>query len=90
MSYATMRDVLFALDLSESELRGRPERHADVPEAEAGLPEERVERRRKDSKGASMRDQTRGDNVEKQEGDDGSTAPHHDGKHASGKHASGG
>jgi hypothetical protein len=40
MSYATMQDVLFALDLDDSELRDRRRRHADVPEAEPELPEE--------------------------------------------------
>jgi hypothetical protein len=46
MSYATMRDVLFALDLTDSELRDRPRRHPDVPAAEPELPEERGESRR--------------------------------------------
>jgi hypothetical protein len=39
MSYATMQDVLFALDLTDSELRDRPT-------AEPKLPEERSELRR--------------------------------------------
>ena len=88
MSYATMRDVLFALDLSDSELRDRPRRHPDVPAAEPELPEERGERRRAGSKGASMRSPaSRGESVEEQEGgDDGSIAQHH---HA-GKHRRGG
>ena len=43
MSYATMQDVLLALDVDHSELRDRRRRHADVPEAEPELPEERGE-----------------------------------------------
>jgi hypothetical protein len=45
MSYATMQDVLFALDLTDSELRDRP-MHLDAPEARPELPEERGELRR--------------------------------------------
>jgi hypothetical protein len=41
MSYATMQDVLFALDLTDSELRDRPELHLYAPEAQPELPEER-------------------------------------------------
>jgi hypothetical protein len=55
MSYATMRDVLFALDLSDSEFLDQPRRHPDVPAAEPELSEERGERRRACSSGASMR-----------------------------------
>jgi hypothetical protein len=40
-----MQDVLFALDLTDSELRDRPRRHP-VPAAEPELPEERGESRR--------------------------------------------
>ena len=43
MSYATMQDVLFALEVDHSELRDRRRRHANVPEAEPELPEERGE-----------------------------------------------
>ena len=46
MSYATMQDVLFALDLTDSELRDRSRRHLDLPAAEPELPEERGESRR--------------------------------------------
>jgi hypothetical protein len=46
MSYATMQDVLFALDLTDSELRDRPKLHLDAPEAQPELPEERGELRR--------------------------------------------
>jgi hypothetical protein len=46
MSYATMQDVLFALDLTDSELRDRLRRHPDVPAAKPELPEERAELRR--------------------------------------------
>ena len=42
MSYATMQDVLFALELTDSDLRDRPRLHLDAPEAEPELPEERV------------------------------------------------
>ena len=41
MSYATMHDVLFDLDVSAFELRDRPKRHPAVAAAEAELPEER-------------------------------------------------
>ena len=83
MSYATLRDVLFALDLSNSELRNRPRRHPDVPAAEPELPEERGERRRTGSSGASMRSPARGESVEEQEGGDDRIAQHHHaGKHA--------
>jgi hypothetical protein len=43
MSYATMQDALFALDLIDSELRDRPRLHPDEPGAEPELPEERGE-----------------------------------------------
>ena len=46
MSYATMRDALFALDLTDPELRAQPRQHPDVPAAEPGLQEERGESRR--------------------------------------------
>ena len=85
MSYATMRDALFALDLTDSELRDRPRRHPDVPAAEPELPEERgevAERRRACSPGASMRSPARGKSIEEQESSDGSIAQHHHaGKH---------
>ena len=77
MSHATMRDVLFALDLSDSELGDRPRRHPDVPAADPELPEEPSERRYTGSKGASMRSPARGESVEEQEGGDGSIAQHH-------------
>jgi hypothetical protein len=35
-----MQDVLFALDLTDSELRDRLRRHPDVPAAKPELPEE--------------------------------------------------
>jgi hypothetical protein len=41
-----MQDVLFALDLTDSELRDRPKLHLDAPEAQPELPEERGELRR--------------------------------------------
>lgn len=40
MSYATMQDVLFAFELTDSELR-EPKLHLDAPEAEPELPETR-------------------------------------------------
>ncbi len=43
MSYATMQDVLFALEVDHSGLRDRRGRHADVPEAEPESPEGRRE-----------------------------------------------
>ena len=43
MSYATMQDALFALDLSDSELRDRPRLHPNEPEAAPELPEGRGE-----------------------------------------------
>jgi hypothetical protein len=46
MSYATLQDVLFALELTDSDLRDRPRLHLDAPEAEPELPEERGELRR--------------------------------------------
>ena len=49
MSYATMQDVLFALDLTDSKLRDRPKLHLDAPEAQPELPEERGELRREPS-----------------------------------------
>jgi hypothetical protein len=39
-----MQDVLFALELTDSDLRDRPRLHLNAPEAE--LPEERGELRR--------------------------------------------
>jgi hypothetical protein len=46
MSYATMQDVSFALDLTDRELRDRPRRHPDLPAAESELPKQRRESRR--------------------------------------------
>ena len=43
MSYATMQDVLFNLDVSAFELRDRPKRHPAAAAAKAELPEERGE-----------------------------------------------
>lgn len=40
MSYATMQDVLFAFELTDSELQ-EPRLHLDAPEAEPELPEAR-------------------------------------------------
>lgn len=45
MSYATMQDVLFALDVNDSELRDHVERQQKVPSAEPDFPEERGELR---------------------------------------------
>ena len=45
MSYTTMQDALFALDLTHSELLDRPKLHRDAPEAQPELPEERIEPR---------------------------------------------
>jgi hypothetical protein len=39
MSYATMQDALFALDLADSELWDRPRLHPDEPTDEPELPE---------------------------------------------------
>ena len=45
MSYATMQDVSFALDLNDRELRDRPRQHPEVPAAEPELPKQRGEAR---------------------------------------------
>ena len=45
MSYATMQDVSFALDLTDRELRDRPGPHPD-PAAESEMPKQREEARR--------------------------------------------
>ena len=39
MSYATMQDALFALDLADSDLWDRPRLHPDEPTDEPELPE---------------------------------------------------
>jgi hypothetical protein len=41
-----MQDVLFALELTDSDLRDRPTLHLDAPEAEPELPEKRGKLRR--------------------------------------------
>jgi hypothetical protein len=46
MSYATIQDVLFALELTDSDLRDRPRLRLDAPGAEPELPEDRGELRR--------------------------------------------
>lgn len=54
MSYATMQDALFALDLADSELWDRP-RHPEESTDELELPEEPGELRRAAQPKATMR-----------------------------------
>ena len=49
MSYATMQDALFALDLTDSEVVDRPRLHLDELTDEPELPEEPGELRREPS-----------------------------------------
>jgi hypothetical protein len=55
MSYATMQDALFALDLADPELWDRPRLHPDEPTDEPELPEEPGELRRAAQRKATMR-----------------------------------
>ena len=55
MSYATMQDALFALDLTDSELWDRPRLHLDELTDESELPEEPGELRRGAQPKATMR-----------------------------------
>ena len=55
MSYATMQDALFALDLANSELWDRPRLHPEESTDEPELPEEPGELRRAAQPKATMR-----------------------------------
>jgi hypothetical protein len=55
MSYATMQDVLFAFDVTDSELRDQPRLHPEEPADEPELPEEPGKLRRAAQPKAAMR-----------------------------------